>query len=73
MKKLIKNTIEGNLLDIALALLLLVAVGVCVKSCMSLGEELNKRPTIKDLHQLQEIKDYHKSQGREIKVFEYGL
>lgn len=72
MKKQIKNTLEGSFLDIALGLLLIVAIGTLVKSCSSCNQSAKNDLTIEDLHQLQEIKDYHKSQGRDIKVFEYG-
>lgn len=61
---------ERNLLDILLTILLFIAIGVCVKSCITYKKELSKHLTIDDLYLLQEMKDYHKSQDREIKVFE---
>ena len=63
------KTTEKQLSEIGVAILLFLAVGVCAKSCISCKNELSKRPTTQELHQLQEMKDYHRSEGREIIIF----
>lgn len=58
------KTIEKNLIEIILAIMLFIAIGYSVKCANDCFNELKNRPTIKDLHQRQEMIDYQTSQGR---------
>lgn len=63
MKRLNKNDLE-----IILIILLFITVGLVMYSIKSYEDWMDERIT--DRHQTQEIINYHRSQGREIIVFE---
>lgn len=68
MKKNIK-TIESNLFDIGLGILLFITTIILAYSIKSCNEKLDSRPSETDLVQQQEMIDYAKSQGRTIQVY----
>lgn len=61
------TTIEANLFDIGLCILLLIVIAILVYSVKKRNDKINTEPTITDLLQQQEMIDYAKSQGRTIR------
>lgn len=61
------KTTEENIIEVILIILLFIAIAVFTHGCV----ECSKRPiTSEDIRQLEEMRDYHYSQGRNIIVFE---
>lgn len=64
-----QKTIERHLGDIGLAVLLLITIGLGVRAIVLHSRNMQKQPSVDDLHQQQEMIDYHHSHGRNIIVF----
>lgn len=63
MKKRIKNTIEGSFLQMGLGFLIVVAIATIVKF------SIDQTKPAKDINQLEEMRNYHASQNRDIILF----
>lgn len=63
------KTIEANLFDIGLGVLLIITMAILVYSVKSCNDELELSPSLTDKIQQQEMIDYHTSQGRTINVY----
>lgn len=66
MVRMKRKTTEMHLLDILIIILLFYAIATCVRSALSCINRLENAPSIEDLHQQQEMRDYHHSLGNDI-------
>lgn len=65
-RRAVRKTLEHHLLDILLAILLFVGVATAVRVKLRYQQMQADRPTITDLHQQQEMIDYHHAEGRNL-------
>lgn len=63
------KTTEKLLLEIMFSLLLLLAIGSMTNRWVYGVQTTADPPTIRDLHQQQEMIDYHRGEGREVVSF----
>lgn len=63
------KTTERILKELALAVLLLLVLGVLVRSIISYHEQKMRQIPQQDKVQMQDMKDFHRSQGRDIQLY----
>lgn len=65
------KTIETRLQEIGIMILLFVVMLLIANTVSKCNRIKANEPSIEDLHQQQEMIDYHKSQGRNINIVRY--
>lgn len=63
------KTTERIIKELALTLLLFVALAYLISSLISYRKSLSENVSKEDFRQMQDMKDFHRSQGREIQVY----
>lgn len=70
MKTNRKKTNEEQIQEVLLSLMILLAIAVIVFQTLKIGKRIEQtQPDIEDLHQQQEMIDYHRTQGRSIATY----
>ena len=63
------KTTEKILKELGLILLLFFALALLARTIISFRMENDKKASKKDMAQMQEMKEYHRSEGREIQLY----
>lgn len=63
-----KNTNEKLLQEVGMIVLLFITILLLTNTISKCNRIQKQQPSIEDLHQQQEMIDYHRAQGREIIV-----
>lgn len=63
------KTTERIIKELALTLLLFIALAYLISSLISHKKSLSGDTSKEDFSQMQDMKDYHRSEGREIQVY----
>lgn len=63
------KTTEKILKELGLILLLFFALAFLARTIISFRMENDKKASKKDMEQMQEMKEHHRSEGREIQLY----